>query len=115
MNKAKHSAKPTHKSTRNTKPKQRSKAKAVQASQTTAQTDCPYRVGTLYSRLFIEGNRDYIGKAELIKRVAEMTGKSEKVVGFAYDVLKSKTHRSNKNRSTELTEGDKVKLIAIRK
>jgi len=77
--------------------------------------DCPYRVGTLYASLFIEANRDYVSKGELIKRVAEMTGKSEKVVSFAYQVLKSKTHRSNKNRSTELTEGDKVKLIAIRK
>jgi hypothetical protein len=115
MNKAKHSAKPNRKTTRNAKSKQRSKAKTGPVSQTTAQTDCPYRAETLYAILFTEGNRDYIGKAELIKRVAELTGKSEKVVGFAYDVLKSKTHRSNKNRSTELTEGDKVKLIAIRK
>lgn len=80
-----------------------------------SQPDCPYRPGTLYSSLFIEANRDYVSKDELIKRVAEMTGKSEKVVGFAYSVLKSPKHRSNKNRSTELTEGDKVKLIAIRK
>ena len=58
---------------------------------------------------------DYISKDELIKRVAELTGKSEKVVGFAYSVLKSPKHRSNKNRSAELTEGDKVKLILIRK
>ena len=79
------------------------------------QSDCPYRAGTLYGTLFIEGNRNYIAKGELIKKVAELTGKSEKVVRFAYQVLKSKAHRSNKNRSTELTEGDKVKLIAIRK
>jgi len=77
------------------------------------QSDCPYRPGTLYGTLFIEGNKDYIPKADLIKKVAELTGKSEKVVGFAYQVLKSKTHRSNKNRSTELTEGDKIKLVAI--
>ena len=78
-------------------------------------TDCPYRAGTLYGTLFVEGNRDYISKDELIKRVAQLTGKSEKVVGFAYQVLKGPKHRSNKNRSTELTEGDKVKLIPIRK
>ena len=77
--------------------------------------DCPYRPGTLYGTLFVEGNRDYSLKDELIKRVAELTGKSEKVVGFAYQVLKGPKHRSNKNRSTELTEGDKVKLIPIRK
>ena len=78
------------------------------------QSDCQYRSGTLYATLFTEG-KDYIAKGDLIKKVADLTGKSEKVVGFAYQVLKSKTHRSNKNRSTELTEGDKVKLIAIRK
>ena len=77
--------------------------------------DCPYRPGTLYASLFVEGNRDYIAKDELIKRVAEQTGKSEKVVNFAFQVLKSPKHRSNKNRSTELTEGGKVKLIPIRK
>ena len=79
------------------------------------QSDCPYRPGTLYGILFVEGNKDYVPKAELLQRVANLTGKSAKVVGFAYQVLKSKSHRSNKNRSTELTEGDKVKLIAIRK
>ena len=78
-------------------------------------TDCPYRAGTLYGTLFVEGNRDYILKSELIKRVAETTGKSEKVVNFAYSVLKSPKHRSNKNRSAELTEGERVKLIAVRK
>ena len=77
--------------------------------------DCPYRPGTLYGSLFVEGNRGYVAKDELIQRVADLTGKSEKVVGFAFAVLKSPKHRSNKNRSTELTEGDKVKLIRIRK
>ena len=80
-----------------------------------AQADCPYRPNTLYGTLFVEGNKDYIAKDELIKRVADLTGKSEKVVNFAFQVLKSPKHRSNKNRSTELTEGDKVKLIPIRK
>ena len=81
----------------------------------TTQADCPYRAGTLYGALFVEGNRDYILKDELIKRVAETTGKSEKVVNFAFAVLKSPKHRSNKNRSTMLTEGERVKLILIRK
>ena len=80
-----------------------------------APAGCPYRAGTLYGTLFVEGNRDYSLKDELIKRVAELTGKSEKVVNFAFAVSKSPKHRSNKNRSTELTEGDKVKLIPIRK
>src|SRR6266850_1699225 len=76
--------------------------------------DCPYRGGTLYAALFTEANKGYVNKTELIKKVAELTGKSEKVVGFAFQVLKSPTHRSNKNRSSMLTEGDKVKLIANR-
>jgi hypothetical protein len=74
--------------------------------------DCPYRPGTLYGTLFTEGNRDYITKEELIKRVAELTGKSEKVVNFAFQVLKSPSHRSNKKRSTIIEENGKVKLIA---
>src|ERR1035437_838592 len=41
-------------------------------------SDCPYRSGTLYETLFTEGNRDYIAKDELIHKVAEQTGKSEK-------------------------------------
>ena len=77
--------------------------------------DCPYRVGTLYAALFVAGNADYVSKDELIRKVAETTGKSEKVVNFAFAVLKSPKHRSNKNRSTMLTEGERVKLIPIRK
>ena len=105
--------KTSKKSKRTTKPN-RPKSQAAKPK-VAANPDCPYRPGTLYASLFVEGNRDYIAKDELIKRVAEQTGKSEKVVNFAFQVLKSPKHRSNKNRSTELTEGDKVKLIAIRK
>ena len=75
--------------------------------------DCPYRPG-LYGTLFIEGNRDYIDKAQLIAKVAELTGKPKQSVEFAYQVLKSKSHRSNNGRSCELREGDKVKLVAVK-
>ena len=105
------------KTKRHAKPARKAKQK-TQRKPTNAvapNPDCPYRVGTLYAALFVEANRDYVSKDELIKRVAETTGKSEKVVNFAYQVLKSPKHRSNKNRSTELTEGDKIKLIPIRK
>ena len=120
MSKSKRTAK-SSKSTRAPKAakksRQQQQAPLVEqaAGESQPQTDCPYRPGTLYGTLFTEGNKDYIAKGELIKKVAEMTGKAEKVVGFAYQVLKSKTHRSNKNRSTELIEGDKVKLVAIHK
>jgi hypothetical protein len=80
-----------------------------------AQADCPYRAGTLYGALFIEGNKDYISKDELIRKVADTTGKSEKVVNFAFQVLKSPKPRSNKNRSTVIEEDGKIKLIPIRK
>jgi hypothetical protein len=45
-----------------------------------SQWECPYRYGTLYGTLFVVGGKDYINKGELIKKVAELTGKSEKVV-----------------------------------
>ena len=117
MSKSKRSAKSSRKSkaARRLKTKRPAKQTSKVSLAAKASPDCPYRPGTLYGTLFTEGNRDYISKDELIKKVAEKTGKSEKVVGFAYQVLKSKGHRSNKNRSTELVEGDKVKLITIRK
>jgi hypothetical protein len=100
------------------KPKSKSKrqpkhgaAKAVVAQN----PDCPYRTGTLYGTLFTEGNKDYIVKPDLIAKVAELMGKSVKVVGFAYEVLKSKGHRSNKGRSTTIEQDGKIKLVAVRK
>lgn len=122
MSKPKRSAKSNHKpkAAKKSRPMRVSKPKPSAVAQPATETqplnpDCPYRPGTLYGTLFTEGNKDYIAKGELIKKVAALTGKSEKVVNFAYQVLKSKTHRSNKNRSTELTEGDTVKLVAIQK
>jgi hypothetical protein len=98
------------------KPARKAKAKPHRKpTQTAVQNpDCPYRVGTLYATTFLEANKDYILKSELIKKVAEMTGKSEKVVNFAYQVLKSPKHRSNKGRSTVIEENGKIKLIPIR-
>jgi hypothetical protein len=115
MSKAKKKA--AKKSKRTTKPN-RPKTRAAKPK-VAANPDCPYRPGTLYGTLFTEGNRDYVAKADLIAKVAKLTGKSEKVVGYAYDVLKAKTHRSNKGRSTVLTEGEgesqKIKIIMLKK
>ena len=77
--------------------------------------DCPYRPNTLYASLFTAGNKAYIARDELIKTVADLTGKTEKLVSFAYSVLKSPRHRSNKNRSTVIEEDGRIKLIAVRK
>lgn len=101
---------------RNRKPTRKAKRKLPSKPTQTAapNLECGYRAGTLYSTLFIEGNKDYIEKSDLIKQVAEKTGKSEIVVNFAYQVLKSPKHRSNKNRSAVIEEGGKVKLITIR-
>ena len=105
--KTKHQAKPTRKA------KQKTQRKPTNAA--AQNPDCPYRVGTLYAALFVEGNKDYVSKDELIRKVAEMTKKSEKVVNFAFRVLKSPKRRSNKKRSTIIEENGKIKLIAIRK
>jgi hypothetical protein len=76
--------------------------------------DCPYR-GKLYRALFLESNRDYTPKDQLLKKVADLTDKPISSVEFAWDVLKNPKHRSNDGRSTMLEEDGKVKLIAIQK
>jgi hypothetical protein len=101
------------KSKSKTSAKRQAKPRKKQTEKLEAQnTDYPFRPGTLYATLFVEGNKDYISKDELIARVAELTKKSEKVVNFAFQVLKSQKHRSNKGRNTLLEENGKVKLIA---
>ena len=95
-------------------PAAKTKTKLIRKSDQTDQPDCPYRAGTLYGTLFTEANKDYVLKDELIRKVAGLTKKSEKVVGFAYQVLKSPKHRSNKGRSTVIEENGKIKLIAVR-
>ena len=94
------------------KKKRKANAKAKPRTKPTQeqQGDNPYRPGTLYAALFTEGSKDYIKRDELIAKVAEVTGKSPKVVGFAYAVLRSERHKSNGGRSAELREGDRVKL-----
>jgi hypothetical protein len=56
-----------------------------------------------------------VGKDEPVKRVAGLTGKPEKVVNFAFRVLKRPSHQSNKKRSMLLGESGQVKLSGIRK
>ena len=106
---------PKKKRTRNATSKPTSSSTIPTKTTEAVSSDCPYRPGTLYGTLFMEASKEYCDKAEVIKRVSTLTGKRETVVNFAYQVLKSKGHRSNKNRSTELKEGDKVMLVAIRK
>jgi hypothetical protein len=105
------------KTKRQTKPARKAKLKPQHkpSNATALNPDCPYRVGTLFGCLFVEANKDYVSKDELLKRVVEMTGKPLRSVEFGYQVLKSKSHRSNDGRSMQLTEGDKIKLIALKK
>lgn|ERR1039458_3397440 len=86
-----------------------------QPTSTVAPKPGVYRVGTLYGTLFSQGTKGFTTRAELIKHVALLTKKSEKVVGFAYQVLRSRNHKSNNGRSTVVEENGKVKLIPIRK
>jgi len=108
----KHSKKPARKAAAK---KAKSPKQAVVSPTAAANSECPFRPGTLYGTLFSEGNKQPVDKQELIKKVASLTGKSEKVVTFAYQVLKSPKHRSNKHRSSVIEEGGKIKLIALRK
>ena len=69
MSKPKRSAK-SNKSSRKSKAvknsrKQRQTTPVEQpAVEAQPQSDCPYRPGTLYGTLFIEGNKDYIAKGD---------------------------------------------------
>ena len=82
---------------------------------TTANPDQMYRPGTMYACLFDAG-QDYILKSDLIKKVADLTGKSEKVVGFAFQVLKARHHKSNNGRSALLTDdAGLVKFVKLQK
>ena len=69
----------------------------------------------MYGILFSQGSQDYIAKADLIKKVANLTGKSEKVIGYAFQVLKARNHKSNGGRSVLLTDETtgKVKFVAL--
>ena len=98
------------------KTKKLSPSKQALTPSVTPDEDGLFRAGTLYQTLFAESDKiGYLPKSELLERVASITGKSLKVCQYAYAVLKSPGHRSNKNRCRELTEGDKVKLVAIHK
>ena len=72
---------------------------------------CPYHRG-LYRTLFIESNRGFAEPDALVSRLGEL-GHKESAVRFALAVLKNPNHQSNGGRSTLLTEGTKVKLIAL--
>jgi hypothetical protein len=73
----------------------------------------PYR--GMYGVLFTDGSKDFIKRDELIKTVAKKVGKEERVVGYAYQVLRSPKHQSNKGRSTEVRQGELVKLVPVTK
>ena len=94
------------------KPKAKAPAKPV-AVTTTASPDQVYRPGTMYACLFDAG-QDYIAKPDLIAKVANLTGKSEKVVGFAFQVLKSRNHKSNRGRSALIEENGLVKFVTLK-
>lgn len=108
----------TAKSSKPTERQSKTKGTAKPTVAITTSSDCVYRPETLYGTLFTEGNKDYILKDELLKKVAEMTKKPVKSVEFAFQVLKSKNHRSNCGRSCLIESDDgtgKVKFISLKK
>ena len=74
-----------------------------------------YRPLSMYGVLFREGSQDLIAKTDLIKKVAEITGKSEKVIGYAFQVLKARNHRSNRGRSALIEENGLVKFVRLQR
>jgi len=92
------------------KPKVKPEAKPIPAD-----PNNPYRPTSTYGVLFREG-QDYIAKSDLIKKVADLTRKSEKVIGYSYDVLRSRHHKSNGGRSVLLVDEatGKVKFVALK-
>jgi hypothetical protein len=87
------------------------------ATKIAAKTDPsnPYRPSSMYAILFEQGSKDYIGKEDLISKVAELTNKPKQSVGFAFEVLKNESHKSNGGRSTVIKEGKEFKFIPARR
>jgi hypothetical protein len=77
--------------------------------------DNPYRPGSAYATIFDVGSKGFLTKADLITKAAASTGKSPQCITFSLTVLTNKKHSSNGGRSTVLWEGDKMKLIALRR
>ena len=79
--------------------------------------DNPYRPGSTYAVLFQEGSKRFMAKGDLIERVAAMTRKSPKCIGFSLSVLCHKSHSSNCGRSTVLYDESRnlMKLIALKR
>lgn len=72
-----------------------------------------FRAGSNYAILFAEGNKGYTTKAELLARVAKITGRPEKLVGFDYGVMGSANSKSNGGRAMidKKTVPGKVKIV----
>jgi hypothetical protein len=97
------------------KPSPAADVPARQPRKTGGKSHSPYREGSTYDILFMEGSRKFQARDELVKRVAAITGKSTECIGFSLSVLCHKAHSSNNGRSMALIENGKVKLIAIRR
>ena len=98
---------------RHLKPKVKAKPEAKPVA--AADPNNPFRPTSMYGVLFREGSQDYIAKADLIKKVAELTGKSEKVIGYAFQVIKARNHKSNGGRSCMLEENGLVKFVRLQR
>ena len=77
--------------------------------------DNPYRPGSTYATIFAEGSKRFMAKAELIAKVADMTSRPDRSIGFSLSVLCHKAHSSNNGRSMALKEDGKIKLVALKR
>jgi len=79
------------------------------------EVDNPYRQGSVYALIFKVGSTGgYMTKAAIVEKVAALTGKSTKCIGFSLEVLCRKGHSSNHGSMALRDEdGKKIKLIAV--
>ena len=74
----------------------------------------PYRQGSVYALIFKVGSVGYMTKAEIIDKVAAITGKPAKCIGYSLEVLCRKGHSSNHGSMALRNEdGKRIKLIAV--
>ncbi len=93
----------------------------VEAEKTPVETNAPaskekvggFRNGTHYAILFAEGNKGFIDRKELITKVAQLTGRPEKLVKYDYGVMQCTAHKSNRNRAKVIEDSEgKVRIVA---
>jgi hypothetical protein len=76
--------------------------------------DNPYRPRSVYHQIYHEASKGFQSKAAIIEKVAALTAKSSRCIGFSLEVLCRKGHSSNHGSMALRDEdGKRIKLIAV--